>query len=69
MTFTLAFTGGSVRPQFTGGVTTNGTTRSSSGTFTEVITAGAANTTFGFEATGAGVSNVYTIDNVSVRPQ
>ena len=55
---------GSVRFQFTGGATINGSTRSADGTYIEDVTATAAETGFQFIAVADYTGN---IDNLSVR--
>lgn len=55
---------GSVKFQFTGGATINGSTRSADGTYSEDVTATAAETGFQFIAVADYTGN---IDNLSVR--
>jgi hypothetical protein len=54
-----------VRAQFTGGGSTNSTTRSANGTYTEYIVAGASHTKFRLQGLGGGFTG--KIDNVSVK--
>ena len=64
ITYTATRTAGSFNVQFTGGSTVAGTLRSTSGTFTDIITAVSGNNAFEIntDASFAG-----TIDNVSVK--
>ena len=64
--FTVSdYESGTVRAQFTGGGSTNSTTRSANGTYTEYIVAGASHTKFRLQGLGGGFTG--KIDNVSVK--
>lgn len=65
VTYTISgFSAGSVRFQFTGGATVNGTARGANGTLTETVLATAPHTGFQFIAATDFTGN---IDNLSVR--
>lgn len=64
VTYTITCTAGSITPQFAGGSTVSGTARSTSGTFTDIMTAVSGNNTVQFSA---DASFAGTVDDVSVK--
>ena len=64
VTYTITRSAGTITPQFAGGSTVSGTARSSSGTFTDIMTAASGNNTVQFSA---DASFAGTVDNVSVK--
>ena len=64
VTYTITRSAGSITPQFAGGSTVSGTARSSSGTFTDIMTAASGNNTVQFSA---DASFAGTVDAVSVK--
>jgi hypothetical protein len=64
VTYTITRTAGSITPQFAGGSTVSGTARSTSGTFTDIMTAAGLNNAFQFSA---DASFAGTVDNVSLK--
>ena len=64
LTYTITRSAGSITPQFTGGTTVSGTTRSASGTYTETITAVTGNLNLAFSADAAFAG---TVDNVTLN--
>jgi hypothetical protein len=64
VTYTITRTAGSITPQFAGGSTVSGTARSTSGTFTDIMTAVSGNNTVQFSA---DASFAGTVDDVSVK--
>ena len=62
----VSVTGAGVRPRFEGGTAANLTTRTTPGTFTEVVRPNDTNTSFRIIPQAAGVNAV--IDNLTVRP-
>jgi hypothetical protein len=64
VTYTITRSAGTITPQFAGGSTVSGTARSSSGTYTDIMTAVSGNNTVQFSA---DASFAGTVDNVSVK--
>ena len=64
VTYTITRTAGSITPQFAGGSTVSGTARSTSGTFTDIMTVASGNNTLQLSA---DASFAGTVDNVSLK--
>tara|TARA_R110000868_G_scaffold290945_1_gene551150 strand:+ start:3839 stop:5575 length:1737 start_codon:yes stop_codon:yes gene_type:complete len=64
VTYTITRTAGSITPQFAGGSTVSGTARSTSGTFTDIMTVVSGNNTLQLSA---DASFAGTVDNVSLK--
>lgn len=64
LTYTITRSAGSITPQFTGGTTVSGTTRSAAGTYTETLTAVTGNVNLAFSADSAFAG---TVDNVTLN--
>jgi hypothetical protein len=64
VTYTITRSAGTITPQFAGGSTVSGTARSSSGTYTDIMTAVSGNNTVQFSA---DASFAGTVDDVSVK--
>jgi hypothetical protein len=64
VTYTITRSAGTITPQFAGGSTVSGTARSSSGTYTDIMTAVSGNNTVQFSADSSFAG---TVDDVSVK--
>ena len=64
VTYTITRSAGTITPQFAGGSTVSGTARSSSGTYTDIMTAVSGNNTIQFSADSSFAG---TVDDVSVK--